>query len=740
MCVTRLLSRAGSWRRYGRGLAVFCCVALMSGAASATVEWGRIGEVTTLTSGQLCKNDGKYIICDSTTPTISGGAVGIGTTSPNASALLDVYSTTQGLLPPRMTTTQRNAISSPATGLTIYNTSLDELETYDGTTNGWEAVGAYAADAAGSNGQVQFNSGGDLGASANLFWDNTNYRLGIGTSTPANALDVNGAASIGYNVAAPSNGLIVNGNVGIGTTSPSKNLQVEQDYNGMTGIALVNATSGTNAFTQYGSIAGSTDTWLYTLSQGYTTSGRFIAGGTVLENSGAGGLGLSALAGPVLIYTNSGTEAMRITSAGYVGIGTTAPVSKLQVSGVITSGSISGSYGEVDLLRTSDGAVVNKMYADSSENLNLWENGGTGGINFYTGGAQVMTVTYGGYVGIGTTSPSKNLQVEQDYNGMTGIALVNATSGTNAFTQYGSIAGSTDTWLYTLSQGYTTSGRFIAGGTVLENSGAGGLGLSALAGPVLIYTNSGTEAMRITSAGYVGIGTTAPVSKLQVSGVITSGSISGSYGEVDLLRTSDGAVVNKMYADSSENLNLWENGGTGGINFYTGGAQVMTVTYGGYVGIGTTSPGAKLDIAGSLGDVQVTSNGNSIVFTGASTTNYITSNDANSDLRIRTGGANDRVAIESNGNVGIGTTTIASKFEVNGNASIGYSDTAAPTNGLIVNGNVGIGTASPATSIKADINGLVKVAGSGSEPCTAAQVGAIRYNPTGNYFELCSYP
>jgi hypothetical protein len=61
-------------------------------------------------------------------------------------------------------------------------------------------------------------------------------------------------------------------------------------------------------------------------------------------------------------------------------------------------------------------------------------------------------------------------------------------------------------------------------------------------------------------------------------------------------------------------------------------------------------------------------------------------------------------------------------------------------NGIGTAGAVGIGTASPAPSIKADINGLVKVAGSGSEPCTAAQVGAIRYNPTGNYFELCSYP
>jgi hypothetical protein len=51
-----------------------------------------------------------------------GGSVGIGTASPTASALLDVSSTTKGVLIPRMTTTQRNAISSPAIGLQIYNT------------------------------------------------------------------------------------------------------------------------------------------------------------------------------------------------------------------------------------------------------------------------------------------------------------------------------------------------------------------------------------------------------------------------------------------------------------------------------------------------------------------------------------------------------------------------------------------------------------------------------------------
>jgi hypothetical protein len=50
----------------------------------------------------------------------------------HSSAMLDVSSTTKGFLPPRMDSTQRNAIVSPATGLTIYNTSINAFQVYNG--------------------------------------------------------------------------------------------------------------------------------------------------------------------------------------------------------------------------------------------------------------------------------------------------------------------------------------------------------------------------------------------------------------------------------------------------------------------------------------------------------------------------------------------------------------------------------------------------------------------------------
>jgi len=64
----------------------------------------------------------------------NGTSVAIGTTSPNASSLLDLTSTSKGFLQPRMTTTQRNAISSPTEGLTIFNTTTHKPNYYNGTS------------------------------------------------------------------------------------------------------------------------------------------------------------------------------------------------------------------------------------------------------------------------------------------------------------------------------------------------------------------------------------------------------------------------------------------------------------------------------------------------------------------------------------------------------------------------------------------------------------------------------
>lgn len=59
--------------------------------------------------------------------------VGIGTLTPNASAMLDISTTTKGLLAPRMTTAQKEAIVTPANGLMVYDTNLGKFNYYNGT-------------------------------------------------------------------------------------------------------------------------------------------------------------------------------------------------------------------------------------------------------------------------------------------------------------------------------------------------------------------------------------------------------------------------------------------------------------------------------------------------------------------------------------------------------------------------------------------------------------------------------
>lgn len=67
--------------------------------------------------------------------------VGIGTSGPAASAKLEISSIVSGLLPPRMTTAQRNAINAPVAGLLIFNLDINRTEIYNGTL--WESAGGF---------------------------------------------------------------------------------------------------------------------------------------------------------------------------------------------------------------------------------------------------------------------------------------------------------------------------------------------------------------------------------------------------------------------------------------------------------------------------------------------------------------------------------------------------------------------------------------------------------------------
>ncbi len=160
--------------------------------------------------------------------------VGIGTATPNASAKLDITSTTMGLLPPRMTTAQRDAIVTPSNGLLLYNSTTN---TFDGRVNGaWQSISGdvggpgTSTDNAiarfdGTTGKLIQNSlvtiddsnnmagvaaltmSGTLTVDTNTFFvDATNNRVGIGKTNPAQALDVTGNTNITGSLTINNNG------------------------------------------------------------------------------------------------------------------------------------------------------------------------------------------------------------------------------------------------------------------------------------------------------------------------------------------------------------------------------------------------------------------------------------------------------------------------------------------------------------------------------------------------------
>jgi hypothetical protein len=109
---------------------------------------------------------------------LNSGQLGIGNTSPHASAALDITSTTKGFLAPRMNTAQQNAIT-PATGLMIFNTDTAAIRVYTGAA--WVTLGATSTGGGSStppggiSGQVQYNNGGTFGGFGN--WNGGANRL-----------------------------------------------------------------------------------------------------------------------------------------------------------------------------------------------------------------------------------------------------------------------------------------------------------------------------------------------------------------------------------------------------------------------------------------------------------------------------------------------------------------------------------------------------------------------------------
>lgn len=166
--------------------------------------------------------------------------VGIGTTTPNVSALLDLSSTTKGFLLPRVTTTQMFNIDNPATGLMVFNSTYNQLYHYDGST--WRSV---------LNGTHWSRP-----LASRDIMSNTSDSIGIGVSIPTRFVDVDGTMRVRGTLTADgtinSGGLLVSGNILAGSGLVNGSLQTNDQLliNNPSGIIQLSASSVNKGFIQ----------------------------------------------------------------------------------------------------------------------------------------------------------------------------------------------------------------------------------------------------------------------------------------------------------------------------------------------------------------------------------------------------------------------------------------------------------------------------------------------------------
>ncbi|MEP7232820.1 MAG: hypothetical protein ABI691_21350 [Ginsengibacter sp.] len=302
--------------------------------------------------------------------------VGIGTLTPDASAQLDISSTDKGMLVPRMTSAQRNAVVTPATGLLIYQTdNTPGFYFYNGSS--WASVAGSATltgwSTTGNTGTISTNNflgtTDDQPLSFKLNntnagrWDHqrANYFIGLNAGKSISTGSTN--IGIGTNALTSTNG--GNGNIGIGhrainiNTSGSYNTGVGYDaLYGNTGGSF-NVSNGYHSL--YSNTLGGNNTalggnTLLTNTTGNNNTGIGRDADVTTNNlSNATAVGYSAKVGCSNCLVLGGTGSTAVN----VGIGVTNPQENLDINGnmQLTGKLLVPSTGTVNMVPTAYGFV-----------------------------------------------------------------------------------------------------------------------------------------------------------------------------------------------------------------------------------------------------------------------------------------------------------------------------------------------------------------------------------------------
>jgi hypothetical protein len=249
---------------------------------------------------------------------------------------------------------------------------------------------------------------------------------------------------------------------------------------------------------------------------------------------------------------------------------------------------------------------------------------------FYTGASARMHINSTGNVGIGTTSPGYKLDVAGEVRANN---LFRTTDGTNI-------------------------GLF---GSSVFASNVIGIG-SSNAVPLVLGT-AATERMRIDSSGNVGIGTTSPTHLLTLETASSPG--------LKIKDTTQGATLLAFSQDSNSHVGTFS---SHPLVFDTNSTERMRITSAGNVGIGTTSPGSKLEVQGyisSSNNLGSPSSGANINMVYGGGIGYITSYDYNNSVYKPLYLRGSTTVLGLSGNVGIGTTSPTNKLDIRQSTSGG---------------------------------------------------------------------